>query len=408
MSEMNHTYREECIMQSWPLELQVLTALLRADRDPEAMAFCRANMAELDWRVFLEYVHHHRVYPMICKRLKEAEEVKAPPDVLDSLHKSYRRNAFRMLALSSELNRVSSAFEEEGIRLLVLKGPLFAQTLYGDIGMRTSKDLDLLVPLTDLGRAEALLMRLGYQADPGLPRVFNDWKWRAHHISYRHPEMGIHIELHWRMHSKFHREPAFDQLWERRTSSAFGGCLIHQLAETDLILYLIVHGARHGWFRLRWLLDLYDMMGAMDDARREQLLLAAKHWQVETMFGQCLYLLAGIFKMPLSEPLQAAATEKRAVKHARDALRYLREIVQMHPVPADPELAEHYRRYLLSFFTFRKRIAYYLAALYPNSWDTVDFPLPRRLYFLYVPLRPFLLAWRTLRRGRALSKGVDI
>ena len=52
--------------------------------------------------------------------------------------------------------------EQRGIRTLVLKGPTLALDLYGDVSLRTSKDLDILIPLTEIEQAERLMTELGY------------------------------------------------------------------------------------------------------------------------------------------------------------------------------------------------------------------------------------------------------
>ena len=45
--------------------------------------------------------------------------------------------------------------------LLFLKGPVLAKELYGDISLRTSSDLDILIPIHKLGKLEELLKNSG-------------------------------------------------------------------------------------------------------------------------------------------------------------------------------------------------------------------------------------------------------
>lgn len=55
-------------------------------------------------------------------------------------------------------------------------------------------------------------------------------------------------------------QPTFNQLWERKRNSNFTSYPVLILGSEDLFLYLSVHGARHGWFRLRWLKDIDQML----------------------------------------------------------------------------------------------------------------------------------------------------
>ena len=45
------------------------------------------------------------------------------------------------------MEQVSKLFNENKINLLILKGPVLAVDLYGDISLRTSSDLDILIPI---------------------------------------------------------------------------------------------------------------------------------------------------------------------------------------------------------------------------------------------------------------------
>ncbi|WP_217582298.1 nucleotidyltransferase family protein, partial [Lysinibacillus sp. GbtcB16] len=70
----------------------------------------------------------------------------------------------------------------------------------------------------------------------------------------------IKIEIHWRLHPGPGKEPSFEALWERKRTSTLTSESIYQLGREDLFLFLISHGARHGWSRLRWLLDINQMV----------------------------------------------------------------------------------------------------------------------------------------------------
>lgn len=76
----------------------------------------------------------------------------------------------------------------------------------------------------------------------------NDWRWKAHHVTYVNRETGMQVELHWKMNQDCGKEPDFEELWSRKRIFADR---IAYLSEQDMFLQLIQHGARHGWFRLR-------------------------------------------------------------------------------------------------------------------------------------------------------------
>lgn len=197
---------------------------------------------------------HHRVYPLIYTKLKTIEGEVIPSYVIKTLSYEYKRNTIKMLQFSGEMVQISELFTEKKIRLLFLKGPVIAADIYGDISLRTSKDLDILIPSTDIERAEEILYNLGYEREE--EPDYNDWKWRNHHVTYNHPQKNIQLEIHWRIHPRPKKVPSFNELWERKRVSMLTRCPVYFLGKEDLFLYLVAHGSKHGWFRLRWLADI--------------------------------------------------------------------------------------------------------------------------------------------------------
>ena len=140
--------------------------------------------------------------------------------VVEVIKQQYKKNTFQMLHLSSVMNQVCILLNENNINLLILKGPVLGVNLYGDVSLRTSSDLDILIPIKDLEKVENLLLKLGYEKDDYIQTVLNDWKWRHHHITFFHPQKGIKLEIHWRLNPGPAKEPNFDELWDRKRKSS--------------------------------------------------------------------------------------------------------------------------------------------------------------------------------------------
>ena len=121
-----------------------------------------------------------------------------------------------MLHLSREMEQICKVFNENQIKSMVLKGPVLAVDLYGDLSLRTSSDLDILIPITELDKADQLLIGLGFEKDDDIQTVFNDWTWRNHHFTYFHPLKGVKCEIHWRLYPLPGKEPSFNELWSTK------------------------------------------------------------------------------------------------------------------------------------------------------------------------------------------------
>lgn len=371
-------------------ELSFLLDLLRDDTPDEKCI--EQHTSRVDWDQFMKLVTHHRISPLIYLKLKDVRASWIPEDVLDSLQLQYRRNRLKMLHLSREMNQICEGFTADGVRTLLLKGPVLAAELYGDLAHRTSKDLDLLVAEEDVERAELILVQLGYELEE--EHILDNWKRKSHHMSLKHREHGVQVEVHWRLNPHNSSSYSFDQLWQRRNEIRFSHQAYPCLGHEDLLCYLTDHGARHGWFRLRWLLDIERLLPKIDV---NQMLAHLERHGGQPFIGQAFILLANLLSTPIPHDLAEATVNQKAHQLAADALYYIKRIVRLNPVP-EKSVAWHYHRYLASLMTTKQKIAYVLNKLLPSSLDASMLPLPRSLHFLYVPLRPFLWFWRRLKQ----------
>ncbi|QWU17056.1 Uncharacterised nucleotidyltransferase [Paenibacillus sophorae] len=373
-------------------ELALLLTLLAADsmdgtaeREPEMFA-------DIDWKLVVRLAMHHRVYPFLYPKISRIREGMVPSGVRDCLQNEYRRNTIQMLQLSGEMGNLSEELARLNIRSLFLKGPVLAQDLYGDISLRTSRDLDFIVPIGELAQAEALLIRLGYVKEEEFETILGDWKWRQHHTTFHHPVNNIKVEVHWRLNPAPSKEPDFDQLWERRRISNHFGRSVHYLGREDLFLFLAAHGARHGWSRLRWLLDIKQLLLQQPDPGALTRLL--DRYDHGDAGGQALTLAAGLLNAPVDPGLYGLTDRPKARRLARLAMFYVERMVNLHNPSLPPEVERHYRYYQPTILSRGQQLVYVLGFLYPYAADAKTLPLPKQLHFLYFPLRPFLWAWR--------------
>jgi hypothetical protein len=378
----------------FPEELKVMIELLRDKRNP-AVCPMRQPSDGFDWQRFAELAVHHRVHPLIVRRLKQDVRADIPQPILERLEAQCRRNTFRMLQLSGETSRIAGLFRDRDIRVLMLKGPALSLDLYGDLSIRPSGDVDLLVPLSDIGEAERLLVRRGYEKDDYIRSVLGDWRWRHHHYAFVHPETGSKIELHWRMNPWPAREPAFDALWERRRTMMIGGKPVDLPGLEDTFLFLAAHGARHGWSRLRWLVDI-DRLARLP-LRWDKVLAESQRFECAHICGQALQLAAGLLGTPLPDGAGKAAEHPQSYRLAEEALFYISRVVSLHSPPLPPDVARYHSRHLQRLMTPRQRFLFRLSWLHPYHADAETLPLPKTLHFLYYPLRPFTWMWRKMR-----------
>ena len=376
-------------------ELSFLLLILR-DHAPDEMLI-QQSTADLDWELFMKLVMHHRVFPLVYLNIKGLSSSIIPTNVKEFLHSEYHKNTMRMLYLSREMSRICEALTRSEIRNLLLKGPILATQLYGDLAHRTSKDLDILVAEDEVEKAGEILVQLGYELQDEY--VLGNWKKKSHHLSFEHTKNGTQIEIHWRLNPHYSRSFSFDKLWERKNDARLSNHTFHYLGNEDLLYYLTDHGARHGWFRLRWLMDIERLLPRINAGKMKQ---HFDQYGGQPFAGQAFILLALLFSTKIPHDLESLTISSRSHRLASMALHYIKRIVRLNPVP-EKSVAWHYNRYLFSLMSGKQKVEYLFNKLHPSSQDALLLPLPKSLHFLYFPLRPFLWLRRYLKRASALK-----
>jgi hypothetical protein len=273
------------------------------------------------------------------------------------------------------------------------KGPVLAALAYNGAGGRHAGDLDLLIDPAQLARAKAALASEGF-----VPQVpLQPWQERqlvraAHPYALIRRAEGIVVELHWSVSPRSLSSGLGAALPpDRLEAVTVAGTTFQTLPADVLLVALCVHGAKHVWERLGWIVDVAELLakpraldwtGVLEDASR------AGHRR-ELLLG-CLLardLLATDLPGPLS---RAVTTDPRLSRLARVVLTQLGLVG-----PRRLGIAETARFHLGARGTWGDRFDYVRFAMMPTVADWTATPLPRWLAPLHYPLR----AARLLRGG---------
>ncbi|WP_214846253.1 nucleotidyltransferase family protein [Exiguobacterium sp. S90] len=309
-----------------------------------------------------------------------------------------KRTTFELLRFSTELARVVTYFKKFALHVICLKGPVIGQKIYGSIGLRTFKDLDLLVEETRLSEATTLLQQLGYILDPSSEYDTQ----RANHLVFIHKHTHHMIELHWRLHPNILHEPTFSELWSRHEVVTIAGVDVPCLETEELFVYLISHGAKHAWFRLRWLYDIHLFLEQPLDFDRIKTRLAKRGCL--HMMGQALLLRKELFAGAIPEEFLDLTENRRSQQMAMMARWIIEE--QNDPGKDKQTLAEfsYWKHYHWLIRDDEKRREFVWHHLLPNQHDVATLRLPQRLSFLYGLLRPVTWSIRRFKQRKAGTK----
>jgi hypothetical protein len=222
---------------------------------------------DFDWEEFLRVADHHGVRALVARNLIEHAGA-LPSEMRRSLESIYAANFRRSLWFAAELIRIMQAFAQNQIRAIPYKGPVLAQSAYGDLELRSFSDLDLLISPDDFARAKQALAKIGYQpSKPLTPAVERLWLRTGYERSFDGAGGKNLVELQWSLLPYFYAvdpgpaEFRFDDLWARSGRISLGEASdVPCLSPEDSLLVLCLHAAKHLWTRLIWVADIAESM----------------------------------------------------------------------------------------------------------------------------------------------------
>ena len=260
----------------------LLCACSAAHPNPQQLAHIASLQSEdFDWKEFLQAAEHHGVAALAARNLIEHAST-LPPEIRRSLDSIYATNVRRSLWFAAELTRIMRTFAQKQIRAIPYKGPVLAQSAYGDLALRSFSDLDLLISPGDFSGAKEALADLGYQpSKPQTPAIERLWLRTGYERSFDGPAGKNLVELQWSLLPYFYAvNPAqaefrFDDLWTRAGRIALGAdgtpdefsytaTDLPCLSPEDSLLVLCLHAAKHLWTRLIWVADIAESLRLPD------------------------------------------------------------------------------------------------------------------------------------------------
>jgi len=95
---------------------------------------------EIDWDYLLREASRHRVMPLLYRNLKKTCPETVPSTYLEQLRDSFLANAARNVFLTHKLFEILNLFKENNTTALPFKGPVLAESVFGDISLRRFLD----------------------------------------------------------------------------------------------------------------------------------------------------------------------------------------------------------------------------------------------------------------------------
>ena len=199
--------------------------------------------------------------------------------------------------------------------MVAFKGPVIASRAYPHISDRASVDLDILIRPSDLARAADLLSRSGYivrrevEELLGLVNRPNEY-----HASFVRTN-GTVVELHWAFSAICERTMLdLEGMLRRAQAVPVLDAPVMSLTVEDTLLHLCVHGFRHRWSLLKWLVDVAFLLSGTEQIDWTALEREARKVGCYRILTLGLGLTHDILGVPLPEPILRNIRNDRIVR----------------------------------------------------------------------------------------------
>lgn len=374
-------------------ETALLLACARTRMDPEHAGQIRALLGQdINWAGLMQMAQRHKITPLLCRSLASTLPDAVPQAVMEELRKRSRANALRSLRLTRQLIRVLRGLESDGVLAVPYRGPMLAEAVYGDLGLRQFTDLDVLVRRRDVSKAREVLVSLGYRTTEPHKVLEAVYIQSMHHYALSGGPRKALLELHWRITERYFGFRLDPQLWERLESAHLAGSKVPSLSAEDSLLTSCVHSSKHGWERLAWTCDVAEMIRARADMDWERAVWLARRQEAERMVLLGLFLARDLLGAELppevSQRVQADSVLRSLGLEVRE--RLFQEAQGRHDASGRLRLFGFHLRLRESLWG---KVRHCLRiALIPSQEDWALLSLPASLSFLYYVIHPFRLA----------------
>jgi putative nucleotidyltransferase-like protein len=371
-------------------EFDLLCACAGVSLAPERIAhMARAAERGSDWRQLLQLAEQHGLLPLVARNLG-AHAHELPTEIEQELRSAYEANARRSLWFASELGRIADYLDGKGLQAVPYKGPALAESVYGDLALRSFSDLDFLISPADFERAKQALTELGYRPSVGLsPAAERFWLRKGYEREFDSSAGKNLVELQWGVLPYFYAvDLGIDDLLARSVRTSAGVRGVWCLSPEDALLVLCLHAAKHLWTRLIWVCDIAETLRTQT-IDYTLVLARAQSLGILRIIGVSFWLAEHLLRAPVPQPAKQvvagdpevsvlgqefAARLAKSATYDLDSSEYFRLILRLRERKLDR------RRYL------------WRLVWTPGAGDLAAVRLPETLFPLYRMVRLARLA----------------
>ena len=372
-------------------EWRVLIAACRPERNQEEIG--SLLQIPIEWNDLFALAECHGALPLLHEALVPFQS-SVGQEMFGRLKSKHQKNLHKAMMLSRELIQIQDALAEAGVEAMPYKGLPLAEMVYGDIALRQTGDIDLLIRPEDVARARDALRTLNYSPHQELPaRQEQAYLQSGYEYVFDAPAGRNLLEIQWAIQPRFYAvDLDIDELFERGIAATVAGRATKTPSLEDLFVILSLHAAKHVWGKLIWLSDVARIM-QMERVGWMKIGELARRLRIRRILT-LNFLLA---HQVLGTEIPPGA-EEHVLKPGSEHLAKMIEGIISSGVPFDVESLRYFRLMLQLRENVMDRAKFASRLLFtpgPAEWASIG--IPDTLFPLYRVVRLSRLAARLSR-----------
>ena len=349
----------------------------------------------IEWNYFLKNAYYHGLYSLIYSNLQHYSILGLNAEELDQIKQTGRTIVLRSLEYVTELVSILRDLQNNDVPVIPIKGPVLTQLIYGDVGLRMSSDLDILVPPEKIPLAKQILVARGYEL---IKTTSDDNRWYRKQSGNHHYKFvknnQFYLELHQALEPGwFYKSDETSKIfWDTSETIACFGITITFPKKEELFLFLCRHGSRHAWTLIKWSCDLAQFLKTYPNFDWDYIIERAEKTNMELLLFSSLYLTNLLYGTVFPESVTKRIEEDSRIQ------KFVSLPLKAMFLPPDFEVERYWLERLQSIRAqkggFRKLASTFALLIWkmrPTARDRAVIGLPRYLAFLYYLLRPLRL-----------------
>jgi len=277
----------------------------------------------IDWDCYLRKARENGISAVIYSKLKKIKKdcPNIPSFIFKELKKDYFLNATKNTLIFEELGKVLETFRKAGLQVIVLKGAVLAEKMYGNLALRPMTDVDLLIKKEEMWQLDEQLKILGYRpSDISVEDVdfSSTYLTTLDYRSFSSNSPSFHI--HWHFvnstipNESYIKNIKIEDIWRDAEKTKIANVETLVMAPHHLLIHLSEHALRvtHSLSKLSFFCDIDEAVNSYQERLDwERLIKESLKFNLSRMVYLSLYFTAKFLETKIPENVLSKLKPKR-------------------------------------------------------------------------------------------------